>query len=263
MYGYIYETTNLINGKKYIGQHKSEKFDRNYYGSGKILKQAIDKYKFENFSVKLIEKCNSQEELNEREIYWIAYYNAAKDENYYNIGAGGTSWNNSFNYRPKEERSIIISKANRERFKDPKERYKCGNGRRGCKLTLEQKAKLGLSGKLHPMYGKHHTEEAKNKNRQAHLGKKLSTETKRKISQSNKGKHNRKLSDLEKNNISKKTKEAMIKYKKEHPDFSFATLKNKVAINDGVHRIYINKEELNMYLDKGYNLGYPKRKECD
>ena len=53
----------------------------------------------------------------------------------------------------------------------------------------------------------------------------------------------------------------MKKYCEEHPDFSFASLKDKIAINDGNHRIYINKEELNMYLEKGFKLGYPKRKE--
>lgn len=35
MYGYIYLTTNLINGKKYIGKHKSLTFDDSYFGSGK------------------------------------------------------------------------------------------------------------------------------------------------------------------------------------------------------------------------------------
>ena len=43
MYGYIYETTNLINGKKYIGKHKSSKFDENYYGSGTYLKKCYRK----------------------------------------------------------------------------------------------------------------------------------------------------------------------------------------------------------------------------
>ena len=39
MYGYIYEITNLVNGKKYIGQHKSNQFDEDYHGSGKLLIQ--------------------------------------------------------------------------------------------------------------------------------------------------------------------------------------------------------------------------------
>ena len=106
MYGYIYETINLINRKKYIGQHKANKFDKNYYGSGKILKQVLLREGKENFEVRLIEKCNNQEELNNKEIYWIKYYNAIENNNYYNIGAGGSSWNNSFNCRPKEEITI-------------------------------------------------------------------------------------------------------------------------------------------------------------
>lgn len=44
MYGYVYKTTNIINGKMYIGQHKSEKFDESYKGSGVILTKALEKY---------------------------------------------------------------------------------------------------------------------------------------------------------------------------------------------------------------------------
>ena len=41
--GYIYETTNLINGKTYIGQHKKDEFDIHYRGSGKLITQAISR----------------------------------------------------------------------------------------------------------------------------------------------------------------------------------------------------------------------------
>jgi len=50
MFGYIYETTNLINGKTYIGK-KQGKFDKTYYGSGMILQQALKKYGRKNFEV--------------------------------------------------------------------------------------------------------------------------------------------------------------------------------------------------------------------
>ena len=44
MYGYVYKTTNLLTGKIYVGQHKSEKFDEKYFGSGKILKAEISQH---------------------------------------------------------------------------------------------------------------------------------------------------------------------------------------------------------------------------
>ena len=47
-YYYVYLTTNLINGKKYIGQHYGE-LDDYYLGSGSILKKAILKYGRKNF----------------------------------------------------------------------------------------------------------------------------------------------------------------------------------------------------------------------
>ena len=107
MYGYVYETINLINGKKYIGKHVSNSFDSNYYGSGKNLIKAFNKYGKENFSIKILKECDSLEELNKEEIYYIKKFNAVKDKNYYNIalgGNGGNTWDGQTN-----ENKVIIS----------------------------------------------------------------------------------------------------------------------------------------------------------
>lgn len=101
MYGYIYITTNQINGKRYIGKHKCESFDSKYKGSGKLLTQAIVKYGEENFSTELLESCETSTMLNEREIYWIEYYNACGDNSFYNIakgGDGGIVWGSPANH---------------------------------------------------------------------------------------------------------------------------------------------------------------------
>ena len=92
IFGYIYETTNLINGKKYIGKHKSSKFDNKYYGSGVALNQDIEKYGKENFSTKIIEEISDDKDykyLSERECSWIEAANAVKSDKYYNNSYGG------------------------------------------------------------------------------------------------------------------------------------------------------------------------------
>ena len=56
MFGYIYRTHNKVNGKMYIGKRISNKFLENeYLGSGKILRNAVNKYGKENFYVELKE----------------------------------------------------------------------------------------------------------------------------------------------------------------------------------------------------------------
>ena len=41
---YVYLVTNKLNGKKYIGSSRKDQIDENYYGSGKIIKDALKKY---------------------------------------------------------------------------------------------------------------------------------------------------------------------------------------------------------------------------
>ena len=100
MYGYIYKTTNLLNGKIYIGKKKGE-FTEKYKGSGKYLKNAINKYGVENFKVEVIEYCETLEEQNEKEKYWIAYYRNQNVE-MYNIANGG-DWGDIFSCLPEEQ----------------------------------------------------------------------------------------------------------------------------------------------------------------
>lgn len=89
MYGYIYKTTNLINGKIYIGQKKSTEFLGNkYLGSGKYLKCAIQHYGENNFIVELLAIAESKDMLDELEILYIAKYGSTKHSVGYNITAG-------------------------------------------------------------------------------------------------------------------------------------------------------------------------------
>ncbi len=50
IYYILYETTNLVNGKKYRGIHKTEKLDDGYLGSGYALLLSVEKYGKENFN---------------------------------------------------------------------------------------------------------------------------------------------------------------------------------------------------------------------
>lgn len=110
MYGFIYITTNNINNKKYIGQktYNCNNWE-NYLGSGKYLKRAIKKYGEENFSREIIDEANTKEELDEKEIFWIGYYDAVNSNDFYNIAFGGDGGNTLAGYT-EEQKSDLSSK---------------------------------------------------------------------------------------------------------------------------------------------------------
>lgn len=147
-FGYIYKTTNKINGKHYIGKHKYQNrdIDPNYFGSGKILRQAISKYGLENFTCEILLWCFSEEELNMQEKYFI---NKLK-RNSYNIAAGGDG-GYLIKFLSYEQRREIYNKM----IKTRKER----NVGRGENNPMYKSGERGI----HPLLGKNHKEETKMK----------------------------------------------------------------------------------------------------
>ncbi len=83
----IYITTNLINNKIYIGQDKHN--NPKYYGSGLVIEKAIKKYGINNFKKEILEFCTDQDDLNNKEKYWIKFYNSIDKNIGYNISEGG------------------------------------------------------------------------------------------------------------------------------------------------------------------------------
>lgn len=103
----VYKITNMVNGKIYIGQEKRNK--GHYFGSGLLIKKAILKYGKENFKKEILETCETKEELDEREIFWIAELNSTDQSIGYNIAQGGSG---SHGYEYTEEHRKRISEAN-------------------------------------------------------------------------------------------------------------------------------------------------------
>ena len=85
----IYKITNTINQKVYIGQsiHPIQRFSEHCYNNtDSLIHRAIKKYGKENFQFEIIE--SDIEDYNEKEKYWINYYNCISP-NGYNLSCGG------------------------------------------------------------------------------------------------------------------------------------------------------------------------------
>jgi group I intron endonuclease len=159
----IYKTTNLINGKIYVGQ--DSKNNQKYLGSGIVLNHAIKKYGKDNFKKEILEHCIDKNDMDEKEKYWISELNSRNRNIGYNITKGG-------------------------------------DGCLGCKFpdrvfTKEHKDNISknhadVSGEKNPMFGKTHTNLVKQKSRLRNLGKKASDNTKSKMSEQRKGEGNSK-----------------------------------------------------------------------
>lgn len=150
----IYKATNVLNGKIYIGQTVRQlavRIAEHARQSTTPFDRAIKKYGIANFEFETIDTAETIEELNEKEMYWIKHYNTYEGEGY-NACMGGE---NTKGYHHRDD-----SKA---------------------KMRLK-KSQMYL-GESNPFYGKHHSEETRQRLSEKKKGMKLSDEWRQHISE--------------------------------------------------------------------------------
>lgn len=141
MFYILYETTNLINNKSYIGIHKTKNLNDGYLGSGTALTLAIKKYGKENFKRDIIIFCNNYEELLEIEKF-IVNEEWVKNYDNYNLKTGGQS-------------SGILSKESKLKISNTlKEKYRNGTimPTKRDDYTVDDKMKEKISNTLKERY---------------------------------------------------------------------------------------------------------------
>lgn len=184
----IYQITNTLNGKIYIGKHQTETINDGYYGSGVALKNAIKKHGKENFTKKILFVFDSEEEMSRKERELVTEEFVRRVDTY-NLGVGGEggphfkgkkhgSYMKEIN--SSEEQRKKISEGLKRAFNDGHTVWN-----KGKTQTEEHNRKTSAARK-----GKKHSPETIEKIKAARKKQVFSEETKRKMSESAKNRNN-------------------------------------------------------------------------
>jgi len=201
-FNYVYITTNLIDGKQYIGEHSTSNLNDDYIGSGYNLFKAVKKYGKENFNKKIIEYHKTKKDAFDAQRKYIIQYNTLSPNGYNISPAGGHNVKNCFSDESKQK----ISKANKGKqpwlgkhhtqkskekiSKNGKGRIAWNKGKVGISEETRKKASDSHKNQIPWNIGKHLSEEHKQ-----HLRKPKSEEHKKHMRKpkSEKGKENIKI----------------------------------------------------------------------
>ena len=88
MFYYLYEIKNNLDGKIYVGVHKTKNLDDGYMGSGKVIRRAISKHGVENFTKVILEQFENSTAMYAREKEIVTKEFLLR-EDVYNINRGG------------------------------------------------------------------------------------------------------------------------------------------------------------------------------
>jgi group I intron endonuclease len=124
---FIYKTTNIINGKIYVGQDSSN--NPKYLGSGILFQKALNKYGRENFIKIKIDTAYTQEELDNKEEFWIDFLNATNPKIGYNLSKKAFGLHKGYKYT--EEQKQKGKNKNRGIFRSDRTRQRMSNSNLG------------------------------------------------------------------------------------------------------------------------------------
>jgi group I intron endonuclease len=174
MYGLVYCATNIISGKKYIGQTTStlgiRKANHLSGRTNKHLARSIAKYGVDNFEWDVICEADSREDLDFWESHYISKFETTNRDKGYNIKSGGAGSKHSEDTKDLISKSKLgkplsehhrISISNTQRLK--------GNWKGGRNPNSGKGEQLRDS--ANPMFGKKHSEASKTKISLARKGK--------------------------------------------------------------------------------------------
>jgi group I intron endonuclease len=227
---YVYKITNKVNGKVYIGQTSftpEKRFRQHCHKSNSsvsYIDAAIQKYGKENFEIGLLDTAETVNELNEKEMFWIAYYDSIHPKGY-NLTKGGSGMLASDITkekmriaklgRPSGRKGKPLSEAHKEALRlNHADLSGDKNPNYGKPLPEEQRIKISRSlkgrfiGDKNPSYGRKKTPEEIGRWQKSRMGYRPSEETKRKQSESLKGKNNKPVLCIEKKEVYNSVTEA-------------------------------------------------------
>lgn len=113
MFYYLYEIRNNLNGKIYVGVHKTKDLNDGYMGSGKVIQSAINKHGIENFTKVILEQFDDSVAMYAREKEVVTEEFLARDD-VYNLrrgGSGGFDYinKNSLNFSSENWKNYVSS----------------------------------------------------------------------------------------------------------------------------------------------------------